>query len=273
MSAPALIRPYPHPTPMTAEWKVLFFPHSGGSPASYKQFASCLAGSAQTAAVHYPGRAERYREPCFASVHALAEEVAEAFPAWCGEGPVLLFGHSLGAAIAYETIRRIPDQHRMILVASGHPAPSRQQLPPLDGPQDDPDRPVVELVRELGGEAPEILEHPALRTMFLPIIRADLAAHARYRPAPGSTIRCPVIALQGTADPLTDSEGMHAWAGHTQAAFHLHTFPGGHFFINGHVPRVADILRAAMRNHGALPADVRKNSGLGLESDLDFDCG
>ncbi|EST35477.1 hypothetical protein M878_05850 [Streptomyces roseochromogenus subsp. oscitans DS 12.976] len=229
----------------------MFFPHSGGSPASYKEFAACLAGSAHTAAVHYPGRAERYREPSFTSVHTLADEIADRLPAWLGESPALFFGHSLGAAIAYEVVRRVPDQHRMLLVASGHPAPSRLELPPLAGPGGDPDGPLVSLVSALGGDTPEILEHPVLRQMFLPVIRADLTAHAGYRPAPGSVIRCPLIALEGDADPLTNRSDMHAWSKHTLSTFHHHTFPGGHFFINHHIPRITDIMRAAMRQEEA----------------------
>src|ERR1044072_6426583 len=91
-------------------WTVLFFPHSGGSASSYHDLAARLAGTAQTACVQYPGRAERVREPLFTDVHDLADQVPEPHRPIRGNGALVLFGHSLGAAVAYEVVRRMPDQ-------------------------------------------------------------------------------------------------------------------------------------------------------------------
>ncbi|WP_093804378.1 thioesterase II family protein [Streptomyces sp. Wb2n-11] len=245
MPAPApCIRSSRTPTSTATPWKVLFFPHSGGSAGSYQDLASRLTGIAETACVEYPGRGERRREPLFTDVHALADEVAEAFAAWRKDRPVILFGHSLGATVAYEVIRRSPDHQHLTLVASGHVAPSRLNLPPMN--DEGPDEPLIELVSSLGGEAPAILDHPVLRQLFLPVIHSDLSAHGRYLPEPGSAISCPVIALRGDADPLTNAIDVHAWQHHTSSEFRAHTFAGDHFFTTQHSEAVADILRAAM---------------------------
>ncbi|MGW7610106.1 thioesterase II family protein [Streptomyces sp. NPDC054766] len=111
-------------------------------------------GTARTACVQYPGRAERGREPAFTDVHVLADQVAEALAPVHGDGPLVLFGHSLGAAVAYEVARRMPDQRRLVLVVSGHPALSRIRPPALNDPAGedsiDPDGPLVELIRIAG---------------------------------------------------------------------------------------------------------------------------
>ncbi len=223
-------------------------PALGGLRGSYQHLAARLAGTARTAGVQYPGRAERQGEPLFTDVHALAGEVAEAFASVHDGGPVIFFGHSLGAAIAYEVVRRIPDQGRTLLVASGHPAPSRLSLPAL-GPADDtgdPDGPLIELIGSLGGADADLLDHPFLRQMFLPVIRSDLAAHRRYRPENGSTVRCPVIALSGVTDPLTSAPDVQAWEQHTTSTLRVHALPGGHFFTHRHSGEVADILCRVM---------------------------
>ncbi|MFD6247231.1 thioesterase II family protein [Streptomyces roseolus] len=254
------IRPYPAPGPAdepagARRWKVLFFPHSGSSAGSYQRLASLLSGDARTACVQYPGRAEREREPLFTDLHRLADEVAAAFARWRGDDPVLIFGHSLGAAVAYEVVRRTADQDRLLLAVSGHPAPSRLSLP-LDRPTFSDDQ-VVDVVKQLGGADADLLEHPLLRQLFLPVIRADLSAHARYRPAADSAVRCPVLALMGDHDPLTNPSDVRAWQEHTRAPLRVHAFAGGHFFTDEHPEEVAAVLRDAMAlatpDSGSLP--------------------
>lgn len=241
-----LIRAYPGLTDEAAEWKVLFFPHAGGSPASYQHLAASLSGSAHTAAVHYPGRGDRRHDPSFTSIHALAEDVAADFTNWCDGSPVLLFGHSLGAITAYETALRIPSYLRIVLVASGHPAPSRPQRLAVADPDEHSDERVVRFVQGLGGEASQLLAYPLLRDMLLPVIRADLIAHSSYHPTPHSTIPHPIISLQGSDDYLTTTRDMRAWEHHTRSAFRHFTFTGGHFFINDHIAPIAAILAANM---------------------------
>ncbi|MFG2858118.1 thioesterase II family protein [Streptomyces mirabilis] len=258
LDAEPWIRFFPSVASPATPWTVLFFPHSGGSADSYQPLAARLAGTARTACVRYPGRAERGREPLFTDLHVLADQVAEALAPVRGDGPLLLFGHSLGAAVAYEVVRRMPDQRRLVLVASGHPAPSRIRLPVLDHPvgdgSGDSDGPLVELIGSLGGSDVALLEHPVLRQIFLPVIRGDLMAHSRYRPAAGSAVDCPVVALTGTTDPLTNQPDVRAWERHTSSTLRVHELPGGHFFTNERTEDVADILRGVMTNEWALDA-------------------
>jgi surfactin synthase thioesterase subunit len=262
------IRPYPspdtsgRPTAEAGRWSVLFFPHSGGSADSYRHLASHLSGDARTACVQYPGRAERHREPLFTDLHRLADDVAAAFARWRGGDPVLLFGHSLGAAVAYEVVRRTADQDRLVLAVSGHPAPSHLALP--FGRTTVSDEQVVRLVRKLGGTDADLLEHPLLRQLFLPVIRADLAAHARYRPGTAPALTCPVVALMGDHDPLTNPGDVQAWQEHTRAPLRVHTLAGGHFFTNERTEDVADILRLAMTLPTAAAPPSPEASGTGV---------
>ncbi|MFK4144220.1 thioesterase II family protein [Streptomyces sp. NPDC004065] len=249
LDAERWVRSFPVAAPPATPWTILFFPHSGGSAASHRHLAVQVADIAWTAGVQYPGRAERQREPLFTDVHVLANQVAEALAAAREDGPMIFFGHSLGAAVAYEVVRRMPSQQRIVLVASGHPAPSRLSLPALDAVDDaskDPDEPLIELVRSLGGADADLLDHALLRRMFLPAVRGDLMAHSRYRPEAGSAVSCPVIALMGTTDPFTNLPDVQAWQQHTTSTLRVHALPGGHFFTNECTREVADILRHVM---------------------------
>ncbi|MFE2518310.1 thioesterase II family protein [Streptomyces mirabilis] len=249
LDAEPWIQCFPAAASPTTPWTVLFFPHSGGSAGSYQHLAAQLADMARTACVQYPGRAERQGEPLFADVHALADQMAEVLARVREGGPVIFFGHSLGAVVAYEVVRRMPDQRQIVLVVSGHPAPSRIRLPALDSVSErseDPDEPLIDLIRSLGGADTELLGHPVLRRMFLPVIRGDLMAHSSYHPEADSAVSCPVVALMGAMDPLTNSADVQAWGQHTSLSLRVHRLPGGHFFTNEHTEEVADILRRIM---------------------------
>ncbi|MFJ4538916.1 thioesterase II family protein [Streptomyces tibetensis] len=250
------IRCFPAVVPPATPWTVLFFPHSGGSAGSYQHLAERVTDVARAACVQYPGRAERLDEPLFTDVHVLADQIAEALIPVREDGPMIFFGHSLGAAVAYEVVRRMPDQRRIVLVASGHPAPSCIGLPALDSAGDgskDPDEPVIELIRSLGGVDAELLDHPVLRGMFLPVIRSDLMAHSRYLPGADSAVGCPIIALMGAADPFTTYPGVQAWQRHTSSTLRVHTVPGGHFFTDENAEEVVDVLRGVVLPTGAKP--------------------
>jgi surfactin synthase thioesterase subunit len=247
------IRCFPAAASPATPWTVLFFPHSGGSAGSYQHLAEQVTDMARAMCVRYPGRAERQREPLFTDVHVLADQVAEALTRMREDGPMIFFGHSLGAAVAYEVVRRLPDQRQIVLVASGHPAPSCIRLPALDSAGDgskDADEPFVELIRSLGGADAALLDHPVLRRMFLPVIRSDLMAHSRYRSGADSAVSCPIIALMGAADPLTNSPDVQAWQRHTSSTMRVHTLPGGHFFTNENTKEVVDVLRGVLLSDG-----------------------
>lgn len=237
------IRHYPSDTRPATPWTVLFFPHSGASSGSYRDLAARLSATAAAACVHYPGRGDRTGEPSFRDVHRLADEVADAFAA-AASGPVLLFGHSLGAAVAYEVALRT-DHRDLSLVVSGHPAPHR--LPEILPPPADEDS-AAALVASLNGSDTRLLTHPLLRRLFLPVLHADLTAHSRYRPSPGP-LDLPLTVLTGSADPLTPA-GTTDWSAYTTAGCTHRTVPGGHFFTDTRPEAVVDVLLATMAATG-----------------------
>ncbi len=74
----------------------------------------------------------------------------------------------------------------------------------------------------------EALDHPELRELAMPILRADYAACVpRDDPAP--TVALPVLALGGEDDEGSDQ--LDAWASLTTGTFEYATYPGAHFFL------------------------------------------
>lgn len=102
------------------------FPHAGGAAAAYRALAKTFSGKGiDTYIVQYPQRAERLRHPAAASIDELATQLFEAGP-WDRLGPLDLFGHCMGAVVAFE-FARVAERHGVAvrtLWASAGQAPS-----------------------------------------------------------------------------------------------------------------------------------------------------
>jgi surfactin synthase thioesterase subunit len=154
-------------------------------------------------------------------------------------GPIALFGHSMGAALAFEVARRLEraGQPPVRLFASGSRAPSLER--PEGIHELDDDGLVKELVR-LGGTDPRLLADREMLDLMLPAIRADYTAIETYRAARDARVDCPITVLVGDDDPNTSGDQATAWARHTTADCDVRTYPGGHFYLFDHIPQIAE---------------------------------
>lgn len=225
--------------------RLVCFPHAGGSATFFFPFSRALSPVAEVIAVQYPGRQERRAEKPIASVHELADAVA-ALLADGPDRPTVLFGHSMGGTLAFETAHRLerdygrPPRH---LVISGRRAPDRVRGPYLHLLGDEA---ILAELRDLSGTDARLLEDPAVLQMILPALRADYEAIDTYRVAPGTSVRCPVTVLTGAADRHVTADEAEAWRAATTGPTDVRVFPGGHFFLLEHLDAVLDILRGVL---------------------------
>lgn len=214
--------------------QLVCFPHAGGSAACFRVLSAALTPAVDVPAVQYPGRQDRFAEPLLDDVHALADGAAAAIT-----GPVALFGHSLGAFVAFEVARRLEARGARLLglVVSGCRAPTVPRTTRIRT-----DDELLAEVRRLSGTDPRVLANAQLRSMVLPRLRSDYTAAATYRYRPGPDVSCPIVALLGDDDPKVTEAEARGWAEHTSGTFELTTYAGGHFYINDHRPAVARLL-------------------------------
>ena len=115
------------------------FPHAGGAAVGYRKLATALAAAGDTYIVQYPQRAERLREPAAETVQDLARGLFVAGP-WRQMAPLRLFGHSMGAVVAFEFARIAESRGAAVerLWASAASAPSAvADMPELPTSHDD----------------------------------------------------------------------------------------------------------------------------------------
>jgi surfactin synthase thioesterase subunit len=225
---------------------VVFFPHAGAGATYFHPLSRALAPAVQALAVQYPGRQDRITEPLVPDVGELADHVARELEPWA-DLPLVLFGHSLGAAVAFETAVRLERAGATVrtLFASARRAPSD---PMTHGPSElggDPEV-LAALARLRGDDAEPIPDDPDFLELLLPTVRNDFRASNRYRVAAGLRLECPVIALAGEADPAVEVAEVERWSLHTTGGFRLRSFPGGHFYLDDRLEELrAEITRAA----------------------------
>lgn len=232
-----------------ARIRVVCFPHAGGNAAFFRAWPARLPDYIEMHAVQYPGRIDRVGEPLLRRMDDMAERAAAAIAPITRTGPVVLFGHSLGAAVAYEVARRLeagPGTAAATLIVSGRPAPHRQRGGSVHLADD---ATLWAELASLGGTGDEVLEHPALRELVLPVLRADYQVAETYQPGPAAPLTTPVHAYRGDLDPkVTDEEAM-AWADCTSGEFRSRVFPGDHFYL---IPKEAEVVGEIVRT-AALP--------------------
>jgi len=237
--------------------RLICFPHAGGNASAYHAWSRRLPADVELVSVRYPGRQDRYAEPCVDRMDELADRVTEAVLG-LADLPVALFGHSMGAAVAYEVTLRLEVRHGVRpthLFVSGHTAPTRERTGRDLHERDD--EAMLAGLRELGGMDPAVLEEPELLPLVLPSLRADLRLIETYRPNAGQNVGrrvgAPVTAYVGTSDPEVGAGDADAWRELTFGGFARRSFPGGHFYLMDHEAELlADVVERL--NPGELSA-------------------
>ncbi|MFE6924319.1 thioesterase II family protein [Nocardia sp. NPDC057663] len=223
-----------------AHRRLVCFPPGGGSATAYRELAKHLGPGIDVTAVQYPGRQDRLGDPVITEMHALADRIAEDVLRRSGAARVL-FGHSMGATVAYETARRLAAAGRPAagLIVSGRPAPAVVETGRLHRASDA--ALIDDLERLAADPAPVRLlrTEPGLADLVLPAVRADYQAVETYRHQPGPALTCPVVALVSTEDPTTTIDQAEQWRTVTEGPFSMRTFPGGHFYLDEQPAAVA----------------------------------
>ncbi|MFB7634225.1 thioesterase II family protein [Streptomyces sp. NPDC056149] len=219
-----------------ARARLLCLPHAGGSAPFYFPVSRTLSPDVEVLAVQYPGRQDRRHEPCIDSLPALADALVEEVLPWT-DRPLALFGHSMGATLGFELARRLESRGTvpLVLFASGRRAPSRIRDESVHLRDDDG---VIAELRALNGTDAEVFGDEELLRLVLPAIRGDYRAAETYRYTPGPKLAAPIQAHTGVDDPKATLDEVRDWAQHTEGSFDLHTYPGGHFYLNAQAPTV-----------------------------------
>ncbi|MCV7281305.1 thioesterase [Mycolicibacterium flavescens] len=232
------IKRTPGQSPHTA---TVVFPHAGGAATAYRTLAAELARTGPDAyVVQYPQRADRLAHPAPETVEQLAAELFAAGD-WAAVGPLRLFGHCMGAVIAFEFARVAEREGAAVdslWVSASHAPGAVAESPRLPTAAVD----VVADMVDLGGTDPRLLADEDFVELLVRAVRADYQAFNRYSCDPDVRIRADIHTLGGRSDHRINENMLLRWKTHTGGAFTSTLFDGGHFYLNDHIPAVARLV-------------------------------
>jgi medium-chain acyl-[acyl-carrier-protein] hydrolase len=244
------VRPRPQPD---ARCRLFCFPYAGIGPTMYRPWPALLPGDIDLWAVQPPGREARFREPPLADIHTLVDAISAAMEPHL-DRPFALFGHSMGACVAFEVARALAKRGTVPvrLFVSGRRAPGAvTHEPDIHHLPDDAF--VAAIRRRYNGIPAAVLEHPELLQLLLPALRADIAALERHTHRAGPPLDCPILALGGSRDPVVPAGELAHWRAATNDEFAQRVFEGDHFYLQATREALLQTLVATLRADLARP--------------------
>lgn len=217
----AWILPPPQRCSAQPRVQLVCIPGAGfGAQLFHGAFAEALQPAVGLLPIELPGRNTRRKEPFRTELLPLAQELADVLASSLGgEQPIAVFGHSMGAWLAYETC--------LALASAGRPPVklyvSGMRSPTLFSQANEVDPPGLASLPEPAfwtrferryGANPD-LQRPAIKSFLFPLMQADLLLSETY---PGraagdaaAQVSCPLAAIGVRGDPRYRTEQLSEW--------------------------------------------------------------
>lgn len=208
--------------------------------------------------VEWPGRGARMDEALATNPHTLAAQLADELSAHL-DVPYAVFGHSLGAIIAFELVHNLLDRGARapaVLFASGAEAPAVRDNSKWCLPLND--EALLQELRRLRGTPDEVLSNMELMQSVLSVLRADFMMCGAYVYGMRPRLPCSLHVFGG-ADDETSNEGLRAWEQETSASFRMDVLPGHHFFIHTRQAELIDLIGSALAAQSGRSANSHRS--------------
>lgn len=224
--------------------KLFCFPYAGGSTQIYHSWTRRLDPQIELVPIELSGRGKRFNEPLYKDFNDLIDDVFHQIQPDILETPYAFFGHSLGALIAFELVRKI--------VADDLPYPRHVFYSGKSAPQIEKRRKIIfhlldseqfktEIIK-LGGTPPGIFENKEVEELFLPILKNDFKMAESYVFKEGGKLYDGEITVfLGKEDDLTAAQ-CHEWSNCTSGICKIIYLNGGHFFIHNESEKILSVV-------------------------------
>ncbi|HWM92615.1 MAG TPA: alpha/beta fold hydrolase [Thermoanaerobaculia bacterium] len=235
MNAEAFVRKYDRPN---ARVRLFCFTYAASSAQIFHRWNDHAPEWIEISGCELPGHGARLAEKPIGTQDAAAVEIADTLDPLL-DRPYALFGHCLGAALAYEATRILRSRGKaqpVRLFSSGARGP-HLGIPIADVESMEDDE-FIEHMHKAYSAPIEFLRHPEMRPLFLPMVRADARLTQNYRYQPGPPVSYPITAVAGETDPDVQMEHLEGWRRHTDASVATRIYPGNHFFFLESAPRL-----------------------------------
>lgn len=210
---------------------LICIPYAGGGASMYFPWKNYIRSDVGLYSVQLPGRENRITDEYYRDIGNAADDITKEVLDLVNRTnrPICLFGHSMGAKIAFEVERRLEKEKKPCtrLMVSGSRAPHMPETRPICGLGDS------DFLNELNrfeGTPSEILNNKEMVRFFMPLLRADFTMDEQYILQDKVKLSCPIFAFYGEDDSEADGKDMDKWKLYTDT-FGIKQFEGKHFFV------------------------------------------
>jgi len=233
--------------------RLFCFSFAGSGASVFRSWSEHLPDGVEVCAVQLPGRETRVAEapyqrmgPLVADLHAAIEGLLDR--------PFALFGHSMGALVAFELARRLrivgaPQPRQLFVSAFRAPQLPNPNIRIFHLPDE-----VLKTVLLKDGTPLDVVRNDELIKAILPTLRADFEVCETYDYTAAPALTMPISVFGGLQDIRVRQPDLAQWEMQAGADFSLTMLPGGHFFINS--AQVALLEQLSRELHRQIPREV-----------------
>ncbi|MBB1485776.1 thioesterase II family protein [Oceanospirillum sediminis] len=243
-------------TSASVHQRIFCLPHAGGTASFFRNWADALPQGTELIAIQYPGREERLEEACIDNMQDLVSGIEQSLSMQPHllQKPYLIFGHSMGAAVAYELCLRLQQNQRRLpchLVVSASEGPGRIQPSAF---HQGSDKDLLQEIIRLNDQLTYLAEVPELTDMIMPMLKTDYRLIETYGGQVPSMaqVEMPITAMTGQQDTELTYADAEAWADVSQGDFQLHSWPGDHFYLSQQYKEMIPVLLRLLKDSGAV---------------------
>lgn len=230
--------------------RMFCFPYAGGSSVIYSKWKKHLDDNIELIPVELAGRGRRMSESFYDSMSQAVDDIYNIINPLIKQGDYAFFGHSMGTIIAFELCRKIMDkgerQPLHLFVSGRYPPDLKAESKFLSRL---PDNEFFQEILSLGGTNGEIFQSKELRDIFVPILKADYRIIEGYSYiSSDKKFDYGITAFTGNDDPEVSYSEIKEWEKHTTAQTLFYEFEGNHFFINGKIAEITEIINSTIKS-------------------------
>jgi medium-chain acyl-[acyl-carrier-protein] hydrolase len=230
------------------------FAFAGAGASVFRGWPELAPATVLPLPVQLPGRENRWLEPAYTELSRLVVTLASVLRLAL-RPPFALFGHSMGALIAFELareLRRLRRPSPIRLFVSGCRAPHiADPDPPLSAL---PQAELLDELRRLSSVPHEVLQNEEMVELVMPTLRADFQICDTYVWRAEEPLDCPISAFGGSNDKKARRLHVGMWRTHTQQAFVERLLPGDHLFLVNSKAALVDAIAADLAATSQPPA-------------------
>lgn len=231
----------------TDERKIKLFclPFAGGAANMYDHWRTKLSKKIELCPINLAGRGNRFTERPYKDLDEAVDDIYDIIKSDISVSDYAIFGHSMGALLAYELVQKIQNNGKKGPVHVFFSGRKPVHIPKTKKLYRDMDnQEFQEAVLSLGVTPPEIFKNLELKEIFIPLLRSDFTIAETFVERPQIIpLQCNISALIGEEEEITSNEA-EQWKLHTTEKCSVHFIEGDHFFLLKQLQEVIDIINS-----------------------------